>query len=220
MGDLLVSAIIPAHNEQNTIADVVRVLRSSNIIDETIVVSDGSEDATAQVAKDAGAIVYELQNRSGKGAAMKHGVAQANARVIAFFDADLIGLTKEHVEQIVMPVKTGAKAMQVGIRDRGRFWTSVSMHLPLIGGERAMRREIFNVVPYKYLQGYMVESALNYYCRVNKLPYGAVKLDGLIIRRKYEKVGLLLATVQYIKMFAQIAKAMAFVRLAHLFGKF
>jgi hypothetical protein len=66
----------------------------------------------------------------------------------------------------------------------------------------------------------MVEVALNYCCRVKGLPYGTVKLTGLTIRRKYEKVGWPRAVLQYGKMFFQVAQALVIVRVAHFLGKF
>jgi hypothetical protein len=83
-----------------------------------------------------------------------------------------------------------------------------------------MRRSVIENVPAQYLKGFMVEAALNYYCRAHGFPYGAVKLDGLSMRRKYEKVGWAKAVLQYGKMFAQVANAMVVVRVAHWRGRF
>ncbi|MBM5789847.1 glycosyltransferase family 2 protein [Candidatus Parcubacteria bacterium] len=215
-----VAAIIPAYNEADTIADVVRPLAASPFVDEVIVVSDGSTDGTEHVARAAGARVERLAKRRGKGEAMRLGASRAQAQVLAFFDADLIGLTPEHVERILMPVIVGGRAMNIGIRDRGVFFTWLSHHLPLISGERAMRRDIFEAIPQEYLHGFMVESSLNFYCRSRRLRYGATDLSGLYIRRKFQKVPFARAMVQYVGMFWQVGIAMLAVRLARLFGRF
>ncbi|MBI5370340.1 glycosyltransferase [Candidatus Uhrbacteria bacterium] len=215
-----VCAIIPAFNEETTIAQVVRPLVTSEGIDEVVVVSDGSTDETAHLARREGATVLELPRRGGKGEAMHFGVEQTTAQVLAFFDADLRGLTHEHVERLLLPVVNGGRWMNVGIRDRGRLWTWVSHHLPLISGERAMRREVFEGIPAEYLHGFMVETSLNYYCRTHRLRYGAVDLPGLSIRRKYEKVSWPRAVVQYTRMFWQVGEAMLVVRLARLLKRF
>ncbi len=215
-----VTAVIPAYNEEETIARVVRPLAASELIDEVFVISDGSTDRTASCAQQAGALVHVLSKKGGKGEAMQYGVAHTDSDVIAFFDADLIGLESEHIERLLWPVLTGGRAMNIGIRDRGRFWTRLSHHLPLISGERAMQRDVFEGVPPEYLHGFMVETSLNYFCRVHGLAYGAVELPGLSIRRKYQKVSWPLAVVQYIKMFFEVIKAMLAVRLARLFGRF
>lgn len=215
-----VAAIIPAFNEEPTIGDVVSVLRSSPDVREVIVVCDGSTDKTAEIARAAGATVYDLPKNQGKGAAMLHGLAHTDASVIAFFDADLRGLTIDHVARLVLPVINGSRVMNVGLRDRGEIVSRLTSFLPLIGGERVMLRQVVEGVPPEYLQGFMAESALNYYCRSRDLPYGSVHLRGLSIRRKYEKVGWRLGMVQYAKMAGEIAGAMLAVRIGRVLKRF
>lgn len=215
-----VVAIVPAYNEEKTIGEVVKILRSSSLIDEVFVISDGSSDRTKEVAEASGARVHQLAKTFGKGQAMFHAVTHTDQPILAFFDADLIGLTQNHVERLLMPVLSGKLAMNVGARDRGKFWTPISRHLPLISGERAMKREVFEGTPQEFLKGFMVESALNYYCRSRRLPYGSVEMPGLTFRRKYQKVGILRAVVQYVRMFWQVGWAMLLVRFARVTGKF
>ena len=215
-----VTAIIPAYNEAQTIGDIVSVVASSPLIRDVIVVSDGSTDQTVQVAENAGATVIHLSHNVGKGGAMIEGIRHTNASIILFLDADLIGLTTNHLEQLLRPVLNGSRAMQVGIRDRGWFWTVISHHFPLISGERAIRKDVIDAIPRRYFKGFMAEAAFNYYCRSRRLSYGAVDLKGLSIRRKYQKVGWPKAVVQYIAMTAQVILAMIRVRLAYFFGKF
>ena len=216
----LVAAIIPAYNEEETIAGVVRPLVDSKLVSEVIVISDGSTDQTEEVARSEGAKVYRLEKNAGKGAAMLHALKWTKAPVLAFFDADLFGLNQDHIERILLPVVSGSRMMNVGIRDRGRFAMSVSHHLPLIGGERAMAREVIENVSPEFLQGFMVESALNYACRSRGFAYGSVILPGLSIRRKCQKVGIPRGVIQYAKMWTQVVKAMIVVRLANKFGRF
>ena len=220
MSTPLVAAIVPAFNEEATIGPVLKVLIASSILDEVIVVSDGSTDRTVEIAKDLGVTVVEHKVNQGKGATMLDGVRQAKSPIIVFFDADLRGLTTDHVFKLVTPVISGEKAMNVGIRDRGRLISSLGKYLPLISGERALLREIIEKVPEELLKGFMVESALNHYCRTRKLVFGTVILNGLSIRRKYEKVGMVKGVWGYIKMSIQIVWSMIAVRGAHLLGKF
>ncbi len=101
-----VAAIIPAYNEEATIAGVVGPLASSKLIDSVLVISDGSTDKTAQRAQAAGARVHSLSQQKGKGEAMRYGVRHTNADVLVFFDADLMGLDPVHVERLLLPVLT------------------------------------------------------------------------------------------------------------------
>lgn len=215
-----VAAIVPAHNEEATIGPVVKVLVQSPYLSEVLVISDGSIDRTAQVARAAGARVHEIPRQGGKGEAMLHALTHTDAPVVAFFDADLRGLTAEHIQQLVLPVLNGSRVMNVALRDRGRMMTALTRHLPLISGERALRRNIMENVPAQFLHGFMVEATLNYYCRAQGFPYGSVELKGLSIRRKYEKVGYVRAVLQYVGMISQVAGAMVIVRIAHMRHRF
>ncbi|MEK7607064.1 MAG: glycosyltransferase [Patescibacteria group bacterium] len=210
-----VAAIIPALNEEKTIGGVVRTLKSSPFVHEVIVVSDGSTDHTAQEATAAGAdAVQVLSTRGGKGNAMAYGLTRTDAPIIFFADADLKRLNVDHIRAILEPVLEGKRAMNVGLRDRGRFWTWPAKFLPLIGGERALRREVFDNIPGHLRQGFKVEIAMNAYCRANNLSYGYVVMPGIGIVRKMEKFGVLRGFVEYIKMWIAVGKAMFEVRLA------
>lgn len=217
----IVAAIVPAFNEEQTVGDVVRGLRASPLVSEIIVISDGSTDGTAARAREAGAtLVHELPIRAGKGRAVQHGVAHTDAPVLLFCDADLIGLTQQHVRSILDPVLYGELEMCVGLRDRGKAVMRLQRHLPLIGGERALHRTLFERIPERFIQGFMLEAALNYACRSRGLRYGSVPLWGLDIRRKIAKVGVAKGLVEYVKMAWQVGYATVAVRLAALRGMF
>ncbi len=216
-----IAAIIPALNEEPTIGSVVGPLSQSPYIDEVIVVSDGSIDGTVQRARQAGATrVISHERPRGKGRALLSGFAATQAPIIMFLDADLIGLTTEHIEQVVLPVLFGSRVMNVGQRDKGRFITPITRYLPLISGERAVKREIIESIKPFHLEGYKTEVSLNYYCRVHGLRYGSVILKGLTIKRKPEKVGWWKGSIGYIKMTGHVVSGMFFVRAARLVGKF
>lgn len=66
---------VPAFNESDSVGDVVRAARQH--VDEVIVVDDGSEDDTAERAREAGAVVIEHRENRGYGAALKTVFAEA-----------------------------------------------------------------------------------------------------------------------------------------------
>jgi glycosyltransferase involved in cell wall biosynthesis len=216
-----VAAIVPAWNEEKTIGAVVRTLVSSGAFSEIVVVSDGSTDGTAEEARRAGATsVIVLPERAGKGNGLQVGVAQTSAPILFFADADLRGFSTAHIAALLEPVRKGEMMMTVGLRDRGSFLLRLEAHLPLIGGERALRREVFSAIPEKFLVGYQVEAALNDHCRLRRWPFCAIALPGLMIRRKFEKVGWLRAVPQYILMYAQVVLAWIRIRFAAARGRF
>ena len=87
--DLLV--VIPAWNEALVIGDVLRELREVHPDLDVLVVSDGSTDATAEIARAHGAITLELPMNLGVGGAMRAGylyAAREGYQHVAQFDAD------------------------------------------------------------------------------------------------------------------------------------
>ncbi|MBL7756894.1 MAG: glycosyltransferase, partial [Chitinophagaceae bacterium] len=66
----MVTVIIPALNEANTIVSVIRFCQSEPLVSEIIVVDDTSEDNTVELAREAGARVLISATR-GKGISMK-----------------------------------------------------------------------------------------------------------------------------------------------------
>jgi polyisoprenyl-phosphate glycosyltransferase len=209
-----VAAIVPAFNEEKTVGRVVRTLAASPGIGEVIVVSDGSTDRTADEAAASGARVIRLRENVGKGGAVKMGAAATRAEILFLCDADFIGLTPAHVERILAPVAAGRLAMCTGLRDRGPLLTRLIAHMPLLSGERALRREVIEGVPRRFLEGFRIEMALNWYCRANRLPYGSVPTLGVGQVRKFEKVGVVRGSLGYVVMVWEVAEAMVRVRFA------
>ena len=83
-----VSVVIPAFNEEGGIADVVRRLAAVGPWREIVVVDDGSTDATAARAADAGARVVRHPYNKGNGASVKTGIREAAGSVVLLMDAD------------------------------------------------------------------------------------------------------------------------------------
>ena len=102
-----VSVIIPAYNEEDTVAKVVEVVRKVSVVDEIIVVNDGSSDNTEQEALKAGARVISHEVNKGKGQALFTGYKEAECDIIAFIDADIYNLTSAKVEAMIRPILEG-----------------------------------------------------------------------------------------------------------------
>lgn len=83
-----VSVVIPACNEAGTIGEVIERIRVLYPDFEIIVVNDGSQDTTAEVAREAGAVVYSHPYNIGNGAAVKSGIRVASGDILVFMDGD------------------------------------------------------------------------------------------------------------------------------------
>ena len=70
-------ALLPAYNLESSIAGIVQ--RASHFVDRVIVVADGSRDATAERAREAGALVPAPELVRGKGFALRKGICSALA---------------------------------------------------------------------------------------------------------------------------------------------
>ena len=145
-----VAVVIPAYNEAQTVAAVVRVARQ--LTSFVVVASDGSSDGTAQVARDAGALVVELPQNAGKGPALYAGLkaadAASHADYVLMLDADLLGLTVEHLHILLRPVQDGTLDMSIGIFEGGGLMTDLGNKLtPHLSGQRACRLRWLLQVP-------------------------------------------------------------------------
>lgn len=188
------TAVVAAYNEEGTIADVLRALTASASIDEVIVVSDGSEDRTVEIARGfEGVRTVALHENQGKGYAMAVGVAIASNDVIFFCDGDMYNVTEKHIEALVTPVLRGECDMNIGVRNRGEVANFLHLRMkcgPILSGIRVMRRQVFESVPTQYQSHYKIEAALNCFCARNGFRQQETVIYGLDHVLKEQKRGL------------------------------
>ena len=191
-GDRVVSLCLPARDEAVTIGDIVASVRRELVervplVDEVLVVDDGSTDATAAVAAEAGATVVaatevlpECGPGRGKGEALWKALAASEGDLLAFCDADLRQFDPAFVTGLLGPLLVDPRISFVkGFYDRplegvagtgGRVTELVARPLlallfpelagvvqPL-AGEFAARRSVLEQVP--FVQDYGVDLAL------------------------------------------------------------
>jgi Glycosyl transferase family 2 len=126
-----IAVIIPARNEADRIEATVTAAAGIPCVALVIVVDDGSADATAAAAQDAGAAVVRHARNLGKGAAMETGAEAARLldqrehrdcpRHLLFLDADLSG-TAALAGPLVDPVMAGKADMTIAV-----FTTTVKL---------------------------------------------------------------------------------------------
>ncbi len=114
------SVIIPALNEEEPIANVVRECLATNIPNEIIVVDNGSNDKTAERAREAGAKVVS-EPRHGYGRACLVGIRALSpeCEIIVFLDGDGSDCP-EFMKQLVDPITIGRFDFVIGSRTRGQ----------------------------------------------------------------------------------------------------
>lgn len=116
-----VAVVVPAKNEQERIAATVAAALGLPGVDLVLVVDDGSNDATADAARAAGAEVVVHPYNRGKAAAMRTGGdaaadldTLAEGRALLFVDADL-GDTARHCAALIAPIVAGLADMTIAL---------------------------------------------------------------------------------------------------------
>ena len=157
-----VSVIIPAFNEEETVARVIEVVAKVPIVDEVIVVNDGSTDGTEKEAIRAGAKVINHDVNKGKGQALHTGYDEAECDIIAFIDADIYNLTSQKVEAMIKPILKGKTDITKTkfARESGRvteltakpllnfFFPEISFEQPL-SGQFAARKSVLKKINFE-----------------------------------------------------------------------
>ena len=111
-----VSIGIPAYNEEKNIAAIIIKLRK--IVDTVIVCNDGSNDSTAEIAENLGAIVINHEKNLGYGSAIKsifNKSKEIGSDILVTFDAD--GQHRiEDIKKVIEPIQNGDVDLVIGSR--------------------------------------------------------------------------------------------------------
>ncbi|AGM03621.1 glucosyl-3-phosphoglycerate synthase [Amycolatopsis keratiniphila] len=112
-GDRTVSVVLPALDEEDTVAEVVGTVRPllGTVVDELIVMDSGSTDATAELAARAGARVVHREDVlpglppvPGKGEVLWRSLAATTGDVVVFLDSDLVDPDPAFVPTLLGPL--------------------------------------------------------------------------------------------------------------------
>lgn len=130
-----VSVIIPVYNENKTIAEIIRRVKTQNIATEILVVDDGSTDGTREILEslneDGNFRIILHSHNQGKGAAVRTGIENVNGEVILIQDADLEYDPRDYPE-LLRPIEEDLADVVYGSRFLGgprrpvMFWHMVA----------------------------------------------------------------------------------------------
>ncbi len=194
-----VSLVIPAHNEEDTITQVIEEFRQDSRLDEILVVDNNCTDRTAEQAEAAGARVV-IESRPGYGSALMAGMTHAKGDIVVLTEADGSFRARDLVKLLsyledagmVMGTRTTRQMVEQGANMRFALrWGNVFMakflqllwlrpHEPRFTDVgctyRALTRETFERIQPNLretgpaLSPEMMCAALNAQCRVIEIP--------------------------------------------------
>mgnify|MGYP001583046271 CR=1 FL=1 len=183
MKKCLISVIVPAYNEEKKIGGVLKSLINSSLVDEIIIINDGSNDNTLSIVRKFKKIkLISLKKNHGKSYAIVKGIKKSIGEIVVFIDADLTGLNDSHLAKLIKPLILGKKEVVIGYPNDIK---TDKLFLPL-SGERAYWKK--NLTPYlreMSKKGYGLELYLNYIFRNKKMQL--FPLNGVKTTLKYEK---------------------------------
>jgi polyisoprenyl-phosphate glycosyltransferase len=181
----LIAAILPTYNEELNVSGVLEVLHASSLLDEIILVDDGSSDNTVAILNQAAAldrrmrVIRHAKNR-GKGQAIFTGWSATCAPILLLLDADLKALTPEHIQVLLAPVIDHHADMTIGLFRGGHLGTDFSHWItPFLTGQRGLRAELLKHVSPEAAAGYGFEIALSVAAARNNYRKRVVFLKGV-----------------------------------------
>ncbi|SHF49171.1 Glycosyltransferase involved in cell wall bisynthesis [Jatrophihabitans endophyticus] len=189
-----VAAIVPCYNEEAAIGKVVRDLRSTVPGMEIYVYDNRSSDATAEVARKAGAIVRR-ENLKGKGNVVRRAFADIDADIYLMIDGDdtydaaaapamiqaLIDGPHDHVLGIREPETTGEDAYRPGHENGNRMLNAVVGKVfgtnveDMLSGYRVFSRRFVKSFPAASRE-FEIETELTVHCLSTRVPTTSVKV--------------------------------------------
>ena len=205
-----ISVVVPAYNEAGRISSVLRPVVASQLVDDVIVVDDGSDDGTAEEAGLFDVHVVSLPENQGKAKALDHGVALAKNDTFLFLDADLVGLTTAHVDKLIRSYQEMKLDMAVGVFANGRKNTDIAQKInPYASGQRILTRKLWERAK-EYVEvdevDFGIEIALSRLAAKEDWVKEYIKLEGVTHVLKEEKRGFRRGMIDRLKMYGHMTK--------------
>jgi glycosyltransferase involved in cell wall biosynthesis len=195
----MISAVIPVYNGELYLAEAISsVLNQTSPVAEIIVIDDGSEDRTAEVARKFGDKVrYYLQSRAGAGAARNLGVEKAAGDLIAFLDADDLWLPEKTALQLAsLSADQTCEAVFGGVEE----FFSPELNMPVEAESRLRRNGSAGYLPSAlllrksafertspFVTGLKVGEFIEWYGRAQEQGLRTGKVPEIVIKRRIHR---------------------------------
>lgn len=158
-----VVVVIPSYNEEENISNTIENIRKIELIDEIVVVDDGSTDKTSDIVKEIGVKLITLKKNSGKGYAIKKAIEEVDYKYMVLLDGDL-GSSSKEVNKLIRPVlnnecdvsiarfgkarKKGGFGLVKNLAKYGVFFYTGKKINTTLSGQRVYKKEVIEKISY------------------------------------------------------------------------
>ncbi|MCX6788628.1 MAG: glycosyltransferase family 2 protein [Candidatus Jorgensenbacteria bacterium] len=207
-----VSCIIAAYNESERIGGVLDAIENHPLIEEVIVIDDGSKDNTSEiVSKRKGVKLITLTKNRGKSFAVVTGIRESKHDYLFMLDADLVGLSADDVTRLIQPILNDEADVSISLR-KNSLPIMRMIGLDYISGERVFKKEILieHLDAISELPSFAIESFFNRIIIKKNYKIKVVNWPNTITPRKSAKVGFVNGVLGDIKMIKEILHLVSF----------
>lgn len=212
-----VSCIIPAYNEERGISKVLEIATKHPLINEIIVIDDGSKDNTKEIIKnfDNVKLITHKQNM-GKSMGLYDGIRKSRMDFILFLDADLVGLNTQNITDLISPLINNVADISISLRgNTPKIWRRIG--IDYISGERVLSRnlitphlnEIVSLRSFGF-EVFLNEIIIKNSCRIKVVPWPNVSSP-----YKISKVGFWSGLRGDLRMMLDISKTIPIFRMIY-----
>ncbi len=159
-----VVAVIPAYNEEENILNTISNVKKIDLIDEIVVVDDGSSDKTSQVVESIEEVkLIKLEKNSGKGYAIRKAIEVIDYDYMVLLDGDL-GESSYEVNKLIKPViqdecdvsiarfgkakKKGGFGLVKNLAKYGVYFYTGEKIDTTLSGQRVYKKEVVEKISY------------------------------------------------------------------------
>ena len=185
-----ISCIVPVYNEAARVLSVLDVLVGHELIDEVIVINDGSTDGSEAILKKIKGIkLITYKKNKGKTHALRLGIEASKNQWIMTIDSDLVGLKKEDINALIQPIENNVADMTITLRKNSLMIFKL-LGLDFVSGERIFKKELIdNIDDLEKLPKFGFEVFLNRIIIRRQLKISVVNWKNVITPRKSVKFG-------------------------------
>jgi glycosyltransferase involved in cell wall biosynthesis len=208
------SCVIPAYNEGERIRNVLKAVVGHPLIDEVIVIDDGSADDTCAATREFPSVrLLTGGGNCGKSQAIAKGIAASSGAHILMLDADLVGLSPQDITALVEPVTSGDAEFSISLRcDALLPWKMIG--LDYLSGERVLARALIagHLDTIAGLPGFGLETYLNSLVIKSRARVRVVKWQSVGHTYKIRKYGIWKGFLGEIRMLMNIVETLSLIR--------